>query len=376
MVERISAKTIYLGELISKEFIDQANRWNESKGTNYNISEFKKRLTLWYLNRIEGLYVQFGSLPGTPGEVLGTCHRDDRGFYTIMLSELLLQDSVSYETLKSVALHEFAHYVDSYINGEFGHGKSFKEICKFLGVSDDESHMKESIYKEAKTSNSLEKIKKLLALSESPNLHEAQSALLKAKELMREYGIERVDENEEDDIYRVALKHYRYFTAEVRTIQDIVSEISNTWILLSYTHDDQNVLYAHGTKTECEIASYLYSYLERELEAILQKEKKESKDNSRSFRTSFYHGVRYGFKERIRTQERENIGKKIVPYRKENEYKAKTIAYPESRFSTTRRSFNIGNTDGYFSGQRAGASLKIRNGISSGSSKNQTLYLN
>lgn len=34
-----------------------------------------------------------------------------------------------------------------------------------------------------------EKIRKLLALSESPNIHEAQSAMLKARQLMAEHGI-------------------------------------------------------------------------------------------------------------------------------------------------------------------------------------------
>ena len=34
-----------------------------------------------------------------------------------------------------------------------------------------------------------EKIRKLLALSESPNIHEAKSALLKARQLMAEHGI-------------------------------------------------------------------------------------------------------------------------------------------------------------------------------------------
>ena len=43
-----------------------------------------------------------------------------------------------------------------------------------------------------------EKIKKLLALSESSNEHEAKSALLKAKKLMAEHKIAEIDL---EDIY-------------------------------------------------------------------------------------------------------------------------------------------------------------------------------
>ena len=43
-----------------------------------------------------------------------------------------------------------------------------------------------------------EKIRKLLALSESPNIHEARSALLKARQLMAEHGIaEPPDDSQE-----------------------------------------------------------------------------------------------------------------------------------------------------------------------------------
>lgn len=38
-----------------------------------------------------------------------------------------------------------------------------------------------------------EKIKKLLALAESPNEHEAKAALLKAKELMAEHKLSEMD---------------------------------------------------------------------------------------------------------------------------------------------------------------------------------------
>ena len=42
-----------------------------------------------------------------------------------------------------------------------------------------------------------EKIRKLLALSESPNIHEAKAALLKARQLMAEHGLSEEQEMEQ-----------------------------------------------------------------------------------------------------------------------------------------------------------------------------------
>lgn len=42
--------------------------------------------------------------------------------------------------------------------------------------------------------NQIEKVKKLLALSKSPNRHEAEQAMLKARELMVQYKISESEE--------------------------------------------------------------------------------------------------------------------------------------------------------------------------------------
>ena len=55
-----------------------------------------------------------------------------------------------------------------------------------------------------------DKIKKLLALAESNNEHEARAALLKAKELMAEYKIEEIDlaDSKNRKVKRVYTDHY------------------------------------------------------------------------------------------------------------------------------------------------------------------------
>ena len=294
----------------------------------------------------------------------------------IFLSEELLSEAVSYETLKEVAGHEFAHYIDSCIYGNLGHGATFKSICKVLGIENDQAAIKHSLTQAAKTSSVLEKVKKLLALSESSNMNEAQSALLKAKELMREYGItER--ENSTEKIYRVVLAEYKAYTAEISTLVTLAQKISNCWILLSYqTRGIENikVVYAHGTKTECEIASYIYDYLQKELKTQYATAKKNSYSMSYGGKKSFYLGVEYEMKKKFEQQAIKATGTDIVSYEELNGNLSKELIYPTMRMSRKSISNRISSAEAYLSGREVGKNLKIRNGLNR--SNGATLQLN
>lgn len=350
-IEKFSPNTLLTMKAVTKVFEDLRDKWNKDS---------LKKVHLWYLSCKDGYYVTFTNLPENQ---LGFYKRIDRLEGEIVLSEKLLDGGVSFEVLKEVASHEFAHFIDDQLFGGTGHGESFKEVCKVLEIETDGATMKDSIYKVAKHSSVFEKVKKLLSLSESSNVYESQSALLKAKELMREYGLVRNLDTEERAIYRVVLVRYKSFTMELKVITQIAKEISNCWILHSI--DSQGKLvYAHGTKTECEIASYLFDYLQRELNALLMKAKKDTGDNSKSFRTSFFYGVLDGFINRLREQERETKTTSLAKYRYENEKLAIELVYPNTSFRTMTQSNSVNSYSGLYSGRKAGRSLKIRNGIS------------
>lgn len=365
-IQKISNSSKELAHVITNDYLKLVNKWN-SKNKNSIISLFPR------LIRRDSSFVSFGNILESTEKTLGTMV--DHGFYKeIILSDRLLNEDVSFETLQDVANHELAHFIDSVVYGNNGHGKTFKNICKVLEIESDSAHLKYEINRAAKSESMLEKIKKLLALSESSNMNEAQSALLKAKTLMREYGVERNLDSSEDAIYRVELVSYKQYTQEIKTIANIASEISNTWVLLSY-NSKEKVIYAHGTKTECEIASYLFDYLRRELKQLLSKAKKESGESSKSFSTSFYFGVLQGFFDRLEQQRRETDGTSLVEYKNENANKAKRIIYSNQSFGVHSSRSSVNSYSGLYSGKKAGANLKIRNGISNSSNSSGTLYI-
>lgn len=304
-------------------------------------------------------------------QVLGECVKDESGYYHILLSEVLLRESVTFDTLRQVLGHELAHMLDMHHNfGGTGHGESFKEVCRLMEVSFNQALVKEV----EETNNILNKIKKLLALAESDNLNEAQSALVKAKQLMAENGITERANDSSEKVYRVELTKYKNFTKELSVLTSLIKRISNTWILLS-TGDSSNTLFAHGAKTECEVAAYLFDYLQRELRYFFYKEKAE-KNFRAGAKNSFYHGVLIEMEKRFSLQENHNDWG-LVEYSKETEKLAKKLIYSKKKVVTRASAVGFGRSQSaYNSGKEVGRSLRIYNGVTASSALESGKYLN
>jgi len=303
-------------------------------------------------------------------EALGFCEFDGY-YYNLSFSEKLFSDSFSWDDLHEIIGHEVAHLINSRFNNSLHHDDKFREICSDLGIKSSQTvfeHIEQ-------TDNVLNKVKKLLALSESDNGNEAQSALLKARELMREYGIKTHSGNDEK-IYRVPLETYKSYTTEKQILTGIVKMISNVWILLSnspkadysiFGRTPEKVIYAHGTKTECEIAEYLYTYLKKEL-AKEYKTLKEKENLVGSAKPSFYNSVFRAMKARFGAQEQKQEWG-LVNYSEENMKLAKAYIYKDSHFSTQKSGRTRNNLKASLGGTSTGNNLRIRNGLNNNSSK-------
>lgn len=304
---------------------------------------------------------------------LGYCERETWNTFVIGISETLLSSSVSASVLMDIAGHELAHAITSLEYPQASpHGPEFKEVCRILGIESNSPTA--NIQKEfGAVSNTLNKIKKLLALSESPNMNEAQSALMKAKSLMRDYGIsERVTDSSDEKIFRTILTSYNSLTVDKNTLIQVVSQIVDVWMIHSYANDSK-VVYAHGTKSECEIAGYLWDYLEREF-ARLYKEARMRGEFSGHAKSSFYYGILKELESRFAQQKAESGEWALTSYSKENRHLAVKYIYPSTTFSKKTTYTRNGNKDAYSSGKKAGQGVRIHSGIGS-SSSSSTKYL-
>lgn len=363
-LEQYSKRVNYMAKIADDIIIATIGKWNSL--------EDKPMVFSYYLSKnFNRNYVTFSPNLVSPDsqKCLGYYHAEYNNNY-IILSDELLSENVSYDTFKEVVEHEVAHFIDEQLYRHMGHDGSFKYICKAIGIEQSNASLTHKITQVEQTSHVLNKVKKLLALSESDNVNEASLAWAKARQLMQEYGIHATDSNE-SNIYRIGLVRYKKYTQELKTVAHIACKISGCWLLLS---DDgvANVAYAHGTKTECEIASYLFDYLRKELNRYYEEAKKNN-NFSYGSKNSFYIGVSKSMCERFEKQELETTGTEVVEYQKENGKLAKEFIYGYSGFRHTKSKARVRDGSAYTSGVNAGKSVAIRGGISS--TKNSNLYL-
>ena len=200
--------------------------------------------------------------------ILGFCEK--RGsFYHLSFSHPFCFPKLPYEVLKEVVGHEFAHYVDGLVNGQHGSADLPSRNVRVLGRGSGMTKpTTTSLRRSSVVPTSLRRIKKLLALRVLQYQRVPVGSYQGSEATHEEHGIQERESSNEHYSPNHPLP-YAKLTQEYNTIIHIVRQISNTARVLPLSSPSgEKVIYAHGTKTECEIASYLFDYLKRELSLI------------------------------------------------------------------------------------------------------------
>jgi len=304
----------------------------------------------------------------------------DGDYWQIALNRKLIylaQDSVVRDVLK----HELAHYLTRILFGPdvMPHGAEFKETCRRFHFPDEVSKAtldvelaNESKEGDLNGQRVVEKIKKLLALAQSSNAHEAELATLKANELLLRHNIEHI-ESTEAPIYldRVLIKKRK--DAKMVAIHDILRHFVVRTVFSMGRGSCS--LEASGPYTNVILARYVAQFLDRELERLWIETKKEQNFKSTlRAKNSFFYGVAKGFDQKMKTSKEglSSIDQKALMV-VENKLKVDTsIIY--GRLSTSYSGFTIdeaARSVGISKGQK----LTINKGVES-TSKKLTLSMN
>jgi hypothetical protein len=161
-----------------------------------------------------------------------------------------------------------------------------------------------------KNNNIIIKIQKLLSLANSSNENEAKAAMNMANILLLKHNISLQQINDRKPAYKskdvasdlLTLKQYQkliisllkdYFFVEAI----IVKEIHDYGARAQYKKTIQLI----GTAENCEIASYIFDYLDKAYPQLWQSYRKKNIKNNpnsttRSFQISYYHGLTKGIK--------------------------------------------------------------------------------
>ncbi|MGA1824728.1 MAG: SprT-like domain-containing protein [bacterium] len=228
----------------------------------------------------------------------------------------------SWDAVREVLLHEMSHqYADEVLgaNGERPHGPIFVKACRLLRANPKTSgdfiplDKRISSVTERSEDKLLRRIKKLMALAESQNKHEAEAAMAKAQELLLKYNQDIVTENRERDFISVflgkpALRHSRKEYVLATLLQDFYF-IKGIW-MPSYVLTKGKmgtVLEISGTFQNVKTASYVFDFVTHFIHSQWTVYNKHKGYNQHR-KTDFAVGILEGFRHTLCAQKEEKKG--------------------------------------------------------------------
>jgi len=207
----------------------------------------------------------------------------------------------------------------------------------------------------------VDKIRKLLALSESSNEHEALLAMENANKLLMKHNLEmsdvsEVDLNEmiEDDI----ISGKRIMTYKTNLLNSVM-KLNNCEIIVHNRVRGEKIVKALGKKHNIQVSVSMYEYLIATMEKIA---KKERVSNLNSFRIGFAYSINQKVNEIIRERNKkqnefDEACTALVVVEKALVKKFMREKYPNIRTTSTKSS--ISDQASYMSGRSAGASVSL-----------------
>jgi hypothetical protein len=299
---------------------------------------------------------------------LGSWVKDTR---TISISGdfMLLRGEIE---IIDVLKHEMAHqYADEILGAdhETPHGSGFRHACRLLGI-----HHAARMAVKADPSPVMERIRKLLALAESKNVHEAEVAMSKARQLMEKYELD-VGEREEPFYYQYVGEPRKQKSAVAQFIAGTLSRffhVQVVWIPTTLLATERKVwlLELSGTQTNLEIAAYVHDYLERELHWLwLNHKRRRPWLKGKTPKREYQLGVMKGFMDKLREdQERADTatGHELILLKRERLERFMRERHPYLR-GGGRLKYRRSET--FNAGFEQGRSLRVDKGVKKGDGK-------
>ncbi len=223
----------------------------------------------------------------------------------------------SWDAVLEVFYHEMAHqFAHQVLNAcdESPHGPSFVKACYILKANPEASGNYPPLderLSESRLSDQdkiMVRVRKLLALAQSRNLHEAESAMAKAHELISKYNIDIIEKNRQRQFMSIflgqpALRHTRDVYALASLLESFYF-VKCIWIPSYVIEKDKmgRVLEITGTIQNLKIASYVFDVIKNYIESEWIKYNK-SKGLNFFRKTDFAVGIVRGFRRKLESQQ-------------------------------------------------------------------------
>lgn len=218
------------------------------------------------------------------------------------------------EVLKHEMAHQFVHEILIGVD-EPTHGAVFQKVCRERGIDSRASGRPTSGDARHPV---LDRVRKLLSLAQSPNEHEAQSAMRLAQRLMLRHNIDQLS------LERDAGYTYRQLgrtTGRVSEAESILGAILQEhffvdviWVYGFRPLEKKygRVMEVCGRSENIELADYVYDFLSRTSERLWKEHKLAAGTHSNRDRRAFVAGVMSGFRDQLDQQKTQQAGSGLI----------------------------------------------------------------
>jgi hypothetical protein len=274
-----------------------------------------------------------------------------------------------------VLKHEVAHqFVDEVMRiDEPPHGPTFQRVCDQLGIA---GHARAElppppVVEDAPENRVVQRIRKLLALAESPNQHEAEAAATAARKLMLRFNIEVERETPEPAAQRYGFRHLGRPSGRIlehdRRLALILTTyffVDGLWVPVYRPLEGKrgSVLEICGLEPNLAMAEHVHTFLSETALRLWAEYRRSAEHTSNRDRQAFLAGVMSGFEAKLAAQNTQfqEQGLVWVPGPELGAYFKRR--YP--RTQTVRRGGASRNA-AYASGQEAGGSIVLSKPVES-----------
>ena len=270
-----------------------------------------------------------------------------------------------------VLKHEMAHqYADEVLGLQTGdekpHGSAFKHACMRLGINSAASMIPHT-----KPHPIMDRIRKLLALAQSENEHEAAQAMRRAHQLMNRYELELDDHQEGAIYYKYLGTSHKQKSSTMQFVSTLLVRhfhIMVIWIPSRLVTNDKKrwMIEASGTKENLEIAEYVHDFLLREIEILWEKHRRKHRVKGKSNKMDYQTGILKGFMDKLDEEVAENEAPQTRELIHIKQERVKEFLYERHPNRKSGRRMTYRNNEIFKAGHAQGQQLNVRKGLYQG----------
>ena len=214
-------------------------------------------------------------------------------------------------------------YVDEVlgVKDETPHGRAFREACARIGVDARASGVPDATAADVDPEQArvLERVRRLLALADSPNRHEAEAAMAAAQRLMLRHNLDAGRRPEGADEYRFV--HLGTPSGRIAEHERLVAVILGKhffveaiWVPVYRAAEGKrgSQLEICGSPDNVAIAEYVHGYLVQTAERLWREHRSARAIRGNRDRRTYLAGVMVGFADKLAKQETAHRGEGLV----------------------------------------------------------------